>query len=143
MINLQDLLDQQVGRNGAYVKSDEAKASISAKNSGRTFTAEHRAKISQAKLGTKLTQQTKDKMRQAHLGVRTPGMTGQKHTDETLAKMRASALARRRQVMTPHGIFAAVADVAQAANVNISAVYRWIKVYPEHYYFLEKCGEQA
>jgi Ni/Co efflux regulator RcnB len=152
-VNLQNLFDQQ---------------SVEHPNSYLVPNDESRARMSEAAKQRKHSDETRAKMRDAHLGKRTKGMTGQTHTIETRAKMRearlknnwikgqklsdeiranmvkAAAIRREKYakaVMTPHGYFPHVLAVAEAAGVGKAAVYQWIKKYPEHYYYMEKCGE--
>ncbi len=150
-INLQDLLDQKAATahpNAFYLPDSDARAKMSEAARQRTVSDETRAKMSAS-----------------HLGRRTQGMTGRKHTEDTRAKMSATAkqtcwnkgqqlsadiranmskaatLRREkyaRGVMTPHGYFPHVLAVAEAAGVGKAAVYQWIKKYPNDYYYVEK-----
>lgn len=68
--------------------SDEARAKVSARLKGRTFTAETRAKISATKTGVALSDETRAKMSASH--------TGKKRSPEAVAKIAAAHRGRKR-----------------------------------------------
>jgi len=72
---------------------------------GRAFTDEHKTNLSLAHKGYVMPEEQKAKIREAtkkaRAGIKTLGMTGRKHSPETLAKMRASALLRETAKKSP------------------------------------------
>jgi hypothetical protein len=95
--------------------SEEARAKIGAKNSGRRHSPEARARIRAANKGSK-------------------------HSAETRAKMSAAKKGRShsKPVMTPYGVYPSVGAVAEASGRGKHVVRRWMKKYPEHYYYTTK-----
>ena len=65
---------------------------------GRAFSEDHKAKLSAAHKGYVMPEGQKAKIRastkKARAGIKTLGMTGRKHSPETLEKMRLAAVAR-------------------------------------------------
>jgi transposase-like protein len=71
-----------------------------------------------------------------------------KHSDETRAQMRASrsqldkevrlklSNAKLKPIMTPNGVFPSRSAVAAAADVNATTVSRWLKKFPNDYYYI-------
>jgi len=65
--------------------------------------------------------------------------TGKKYSPEIRARMLAAATASKgRPVMTYYGPYPSVMAVARAAGVLDETVRKWIKRYPEHYYYINK-----
>lgn len=133
-MNLQDLFDQESQRkpNTAYAPTQEHRErnrqlnkSRPGPNAGRTFSAEARANMAAAKLGKKR----------------------QPHTAETRAKMSASGghpqtaehkAKLSKPIMTPNGPFPSVKAVAETAGVSANTIRRWLKNFPNDYYFITK-----
>ena len=67
---------------------------------GRAFSEDHKANLSAAHKGYVMPEEQKAKIREstkkARAGIKTLGMTGRKHSPETLEKMRAKALGRKQ-----------------------------------------------
>lgn len=67
---------------------------------GRTFSENHKANLSAAHKGYVMPEEQKAKIREStkksRAGIKTLGMTGRKHSPETLEKMRAKALGRKQ-----------------------------------------------
>lgn len=57
-------------------------------------------------------------------------------SDETRAKLRKTS--RILDVMTPNGVFPSRAAVARAAGVQPATINRWMKKWPEHYYYIKE-----
>jgi hypothetical protein len=74
------------------------------------------------------------------------GKPGKKHSEETRAKISDAHKGKKREdgwkwskpVMTPNGLYPSKKAVAEAANVSTVSVDKWIKKWPEHYFFLDK-----
>jgi len=121
---------------------------------GRKCSAEHRAAVSASKKGTIVSIETRAKLREINLG--------KPKSAETLAKLSASGKGKpkpksaehraklsaskkgklnggnSKPIMTPNGIYPSHSAVQRAAGVSEPTVYRWMKKWPEHYYYLDK-----
>ena len=56
--------------------------------------------------------------------------TSQRYTD-------AAAQARRKAIMTPQGVFPSRATAAMALGIADQRLDRWMKKYPEQYYYIK------
>lgn len=68
-------------------RTEEEKAKISAKLSGRTLSEEHKQHIAEGGKGKILSEEHKQKISETRLKRPSLGMTGKKHSEETLKKM--------------------------------------------------------
>jgi len=103
----------------------ETRVKLSAAMKGRTLTAEHRAKIGAAKKG-----RTQSAEHRAKLGAARKGRT---HSAEARAKLGAAHV---KPVMTPNGLYPSLKAVREASGVTAPTIRRWMKKWPEHYYYV-------
>lgn len=148
MTNLQSLFDQESKR--------KPQSSYAPPHEHRTFTDQHRAKISAGKKGRRMSQESIAKMAQSKKGGQSP-MKGRTHTDEARAKIserhsggpqfghEVSAETRAKisainskPVMTPNGVYPSIKAVAEASGFPGHTVRRWLKRFPDQYYFINK-----
>ena len=130
----------------------------------RTASAETRALISAKNKGRKHTPETCDKIRAANKGVpkskeavakRSAKLKGRPVTSEVYAKMLITnekqrnvskpfseehlanlRLKKCKPMMTPHGLFPSKAAVIKAAGVAPATVNKWLKKFPNDYYYI-------
>ena len=106
----------QTAWNKGKPHSEQAKARMKAAKATRTYS--HSAEV-------------RDKIGNAQ--------RGKKYSAEIRARMLAAATASKgRPVMTYYGPYPSVMAVARAAGVLDETVRKWIKRYPEHYYYINK-----
>jgi len=105
--------------------SDETRAKMSASQKGRTLTAETRVKLSAAMKG-----RTQSAEHRAKLGAARKGRT---HSAEARAKLGAAHV---KPVMTPNGLYPSLKAVREASGVTAPTIRRWMKKWPEHYYYV-------
>lgn len=126
--------------------SEERRANVSAGLKGVVRSAETRAKMSASKLGvpkSELACANMRKPKKAHSTARraehnakiAAGNKGKFVSDETRARQSASM---STPVMTPHGLFPSVRAVVEASGYNKRYVYRWMKKYPNDFYYVNK-----
>jgi hypothetical protein len=106
--------------------SDEQKAKMSASRRGRVLTPDWRAKIGNAHKGREVSAETRAKL---SANYRRPW------SEESSAKLSAI---KSTPVMTPNGLFPSRKAVARAAGVGPATITRWMRKWPEHYYFVKK-----
>ena len=120
---------------------------------GKTLSAKTRAKISHSHK----TSEKAARARAANCELARQANTGRRHSaelkarwseiakrreanriisDETRAKLAKTS--RIRDVMTPNGVFPSRVAVARAAGVDGSTIDRWMKKWPEHYYYIKE-----
>jgi hypothetical protein len=92
----------------------EARAKASATLKGRIKSEEHRANMSAA------------------------ASKGRIMSEETRAKISATKLNKAKPLMTPNGLYPSRRAVVEAAGVTWYAVNCWMRLYPEHYYYIEE-----
>lgn len=149
-MNLQDLFDQESKR-----KPQTSYAPSLDKREKSDATC---AKISSGKKGKRMSQASIDKMAQTKRERNHPSpMKGRTHTAEARAKMserhnggpkvghavsdetraKISAI-NSKPVMTPNGAYPSIKAVAEASGFPGHTVRRWLKRFPDQYYFITK-----
>jgi hypothetical protein len=114
---------EQKAKISAIHKGKPKSAEWRAKMTGRTHSAETRAKMSASRKGKTFSAETRAKIGAAGKG------------KAISAEHRASI---SKPMMTPNGVFPSKNAVAVAANTTTVTIARWMKKYPEHYYYLPK-----
>jgi hypothetical protein len=126
--------------------SAETRANMAAGKTGTRQSPEHRASISagqkrryenKPELKKHLSQVHKNRLvspeARARMSARN-AFKGKPISEERRAALQATA----RPLMTPNGLYPNARAVVEASGYSINAVRRWVKKYPEHYYYIPK-----
>ena len=124
-------------------KSDEEVENIRKAHIGKKLTEATKAKISATTKGVKKSEETKAKMRDKVVSEETKAKISTarkgKLTAEAKAKM---GTAKRKQVMTPKGLFHSVGEAAKGVGLtNTNTLRRRIKNQPTEYYYVIKADK--
>lgn len=103
------------------------------------FAPDFADKVRNARIGKNLDKETRAKISATHKAKSPVKQQGPIRLSEESRQALSKKMQERysRPVMTYYGVFPSRRAVAEAAGVSTAMVGKWMKLYPEHYYFLE------